>query len=362
MKDLIDKLLAAIPAYVRQFIALLSGPKRFVEGLDFESDTALEQALTFLAVTFALAFIVQVPLMPEKQNKEIFFGVSAVAAALSFVLSALILLASWRVVGGKLSWRKFAISSCYFSAISSLILLVAVLVAIGVLKLVDPADAAKIFGGTPIDPAEVTNWTALIVFEAIGVLGYLAAYVWVFAVWGAYRDLNQVSRLRSGIAFVIFVLLSIPALAAGLAITYAVSGGPGTAKVQLPTALVSKWETLKQTDNGDVRTRDVQTYTFWPNGTYGIFEGHASRDARCATMRSSIVVGQARVNGSTLTLHPGQRTDTLDDRCTGQKNESKQNHGLPVEEYQYEIRQYQDGQQLCLSGRYGQMCLKPIKQ
>jgi hypothetical protein len=78
MKELIEKLIAAIPTYARQMIELLRDPREFIEKIDLDSDDALKEALTFLAISFALVFIAEIPLLPQKQNKEILFGVSAV--------------------------------------------------------------------------------------------------------------------------------------------------------------------------------------------------------------------------------------------------------------------------------------------
>ncbi|HEX8894264.1 MAG TPA: hypothetical protein VF783_13115 [Terriglobales bacterium] len=106
MKELIEKLIAAIPAYVRQMIELLRNPREFIEKIDLDSDDALKEALMFLAISFALVFIAEIQLLPQKQNKEILFGVSAVLAAVSFTASVLLLLVSWKIVGGKAYLQK----------------------------------------------------------------------------------------------------------------------------------------------------------------------------------------------------------------------------------------------------------------
>ena len=80
MKELTEKLIAAIPQYVRQMIELLRNPREFIEKIDLDSD-ALREALMFLA-------------LPQKQNKDILFGVSADLAAVSFTVSVLLLLVS----------------------------------------------------------------------------------------------------------------------------------------------------------------------------------------------------------------------------------------------------------------------------
>jgi hypothetical protein len=93
MKELTEKLIAAIPHYVRQMIELLRNPREFIEKIDLDSD-ALREALMFLAISFALVFIAGIRLLPQEQNKEIRFGVSAVLTAVSFTVSVLLLLVS----------------------------------------------------------------------------------------------------------------------------------------------------------------------------------------------------------------------------------------------------------------------------
>jgi hypothetical protein len=47
--------------------------------------------------------------------------------------------------------------------------------------------------------------------------GMAAVIVWCIAGWGAYRELNRLSTLRSAVAAVVFVTLSIPVSAVFLA-------------------------------------------------------------------------------------------------------------------------------------------------
>jgi len=94
MKELIEKLIAAIPQYIRQMIELLRNPREFIGRIDLDSDDALKEALMFLAISFALVFIAEIPLLPQKQCTEILFGVSGVLAAVSYTVSVLLLLVS----------------------------------------------------------------------------------------------------------------------------------------------------------------------------------------------------------------------------------------------------------------------------
>jgi len=45
-------------------------------------------------------------------------------------------------------------------------------------------------------------------FWALFAVGFVVTFVWIFHIWSGYRELNQVSRTRSAIAFAIYLLLS----------------------------------------------------------------------------------------------------------------------------------------------------------
>jgi hypothetical protein len=48
---------------------------------------------------------------------------------------------------------------------------------------------------------------------SIGLIGFGCGLLWILAGWGAYRELNHLSRLRSIVAGVLFALFSVPVLA-----------------------------------------------------------------------------------------------------------------------------------------------------
>ncbi|WP_433967449.1 hypothetical protein [Tunturiibacter gelidiferens] len=103
MKEIIEKLVGALPFFGRRLVALLPAPKSAVLALDLESDSALEEAFTFVAVCFGIAFLAQIPLFFGKESKEVLFGILAVQSALAFALNVVLAVLVWRVVGE--SWR-----------------------------------------------------------------------------------------------------------------------------------------------------------------------------------------------------------------------------------------------------------------
>ena len=354
MKELIAKLMEEIPAYGRRFIDLLTNPKRFVAQLDLESETVLQEALTFLAVTFGLSFIAQLPLIAQGQNKEVLFGVSAVLTAMGFVLNLLVLALSWKIVGGHIALRKVVVYSCYFGSVSTVIALACTLMGVAIFKGFDPAMASQVFGGVAPDSVDLMKSTGYLSFLGMFGIGLLLVFVWLFCVWGAYRELTGVGRLRSGIAFVIFVVLGTVSMM--LQIVMAGSMSPAS-KTTFPASLVGDWEVRSVKQSNGTATSDIATYHFDPAGNYIIVASQGTSNGRCLTVVADNSFGHATVEGSSLTLHVQQHKEVVDDGCSGKKSETPR--GTENQVYQFSLQQSREGQRLCLTGRFGEMCLAP---
>jgi len=357
MKDLIDKLLAAIPAYARQMIELLRNPREFIRKLDLDSDSAQQDALTFLAISFGLAFIAQIPLLPGKANPGILFGASAVIAGLAFVVEVALLALSWKIVGGRLSFKKFLIVNCYFTSVSSLLFLMVELVAFGVCQVLDPATAHAVFHGPMPDPVDALRSEGVKALFLVLALGIVAVFVWIFFIWRAYRELNRVSKFRSAVAFVLFLVFSSIVLALQLLMGASLSP---TTETPFPTELVGVWETPPPQGPSFPLYPTGVAYSFDPQGYYHSIDSKAVSNGHCVTTTVDMEWGHASVKGSMLTLHPFSRTESIDGSCPGKKTEAAKN--LTNEEFQFAIRQSPEGQQLCLMGRYGENCLIPRKR
>lgn len=103
--------------------ALLLGPKTALLQHDLESDRSLQRAMTFLAISFAIAFIAQIPFLPDGHSIELTFGILAIQSALAFALNVVLAIVVWKIVGGKLLWKKVVVVTCYFSGVSTILFL-----------------------------------------------------------------------------------------------------------------------------------------------------------------------------------------------------------------------------------------------
>ena len=357
MKELVEKLIAAIPVYVKRLIELLRDPRGFVGKIDLDSEDALKEALTFLAISFGLAFIAQIPLLPEKQNKEIMFGVAAVLAAVAFLMSVLSLVVSWKIVGGKLTFKKFIIVSSYFSGVSTLLSLVFALIGLGVFKGLDPETAQQVLSGAYSDPVDLIKSTGYRAFWVVFGVGFVLVLVWVFRIWRTYRELNQVSKTRSAIAFVIFLLLSPVAIALQFGMA---AGLSATAAPHFPAELVGLWEVRRDSTANAMGIHNAMTVNFNSMGYYFMLISKGTTNGKCYVMISDGSNGHATVSGSNLTLHVQKHTESTDDTCNGTKSEFAKDTTNEV--FQYQLRQSPEGQQLCLIGKLGEACMSPKKQ
>jgi hypothetical protein len=360
MKDLLAKMLALLPAYGMQVIELVSGPKAFIARRDLASPTAIRKALTFAGLSFGLAFIAQVPLLAEKQDKEWMFGVLAIQAALGFLLNVAILALSWRLVGGRLAWKKFIAVTCYFSGISTLLFVGVSLLAAGAFNLLDSVHFKQMLNGAALDPDELLASLGFRVYLVIVGVGLLAVYTWIFFIWGAYRELNRLSKLRSGIALAIFLTLSPFQLLIGLLMNAsAVPLHPGT-KPTLPAELAGTWLRKREATSGGVHSGELITYAFFPGDTYFIIATTGSTNGRCLRMTTRRERGRVTAEGSMLAFTPRERSEVTDDGCSGRKWEA--NLELAKEVCRYELHRRTTGWELCLAGRFGETCLTPGKQ
>jgi len=364
LKDIFDKLYGALLPYCRQMAALLRGPKAAVLQMDLESDSALQEALTFLAVSFAIAFIGQIFFLPEKQDKEMLFGVLAVQAALSFVLNVAIVVLAWRTVGGKLASKKILVASCYFCGVSTLIFLIFSLVAAGAFKLLDPVEYQEVVTGTA-DPFGLMDSGGNKVFLGLLCVGALATFAWIVCVWGAYREFMHLSKVRSAIALLIFMTLSPVLLAVQLLMTLTIMATRTTPVV--PNELVGVWYKDVTKDAGNVRTTTGMTFEFdppkykiLPAGTYKQNGKIVLSDGKCAVTRTRNESGALFVRGSTMKLVPWGATESMDDPCAGKRSQTLTK--AEKTDFQYKVDQQPTGWILCLSDRFGQYCLAPKAQ
>ncbi len=370
-----EKLMGALPFFARRFVALLGEPKRTVLGLDLESDSALEEAFTFLAVSFGLSFLAQMPVIADmpvvfgKQDQATLFAIIAVLSALAFVLNVVLLAVVWKMVGASLAWKKIVAVSCYFCGFSTMLFALCFLLGTGCFKMLNPVEYKDMFSGIySIDPENTLGFKLFLAFMLLGVV---ASYVWIVYVWGAYREVMQVSKGKSAVALTLFTLLSPLVFAAQVVLSENLTQynqGPGmTRDLSGQWMLDQRPDSAASTSSVPATSTHSMLYTFTapespsdPIGFYELNDTRTSIDGKCVITVTKQESGTAEVHEPMIVLDPVKRTESRTDQCTGRTT------GTPLElskaEYRYKINKDATGWTLCLNDRFGDICLTPKRQ
>ena len=212
MNEFFREVLAYGPRYFVEFGTVFSGPKRFMSNRSTLSEQTYREALLFLCISlgvevFALSAVNVSPGMPWWRS-----AIELIVSTFLLVgLNAVALRVAWTIVGGKAPLRSFFVLYSYFAGVLGIIGLVFSLVAVGILKgwgsemLEMMRTRHSISGWSDY----WVSWSALWVVA----VGYVFGMGWQIAAWGAYREVNMLSRHRSFWAYVLFSILSLATLA-----------------------------------------------------------------------------------------------------------------------------------------------------
>lgn len=210
MKEMIEKAVLLIPRFLSEMLEVLVSPKPFLRQKQRIQANDIESACLFFGMTLLLAFAAQFSFIASWRENPVASLVSLTALTFLFVLLSLAVLRfSWFVVGGKATLRQLFVFYAYVTGPITVILVAFSIVSFLLLRLLDPAGFTNI-----VRNGFKTTWVPTSVgdkaFVAVALFGVMAALVWSVLAWGAFRELNSVSRRRSPIAFFIFLFLNAP--------------------------------------------------------------------------------------------------------------------------------------------------------
>jgi hypothetical protein len=224
MKDLFEWILQLGPTYLKDLLGLIQQPKRFAVGRATTHPLPIRDALAFLTISFLLSWIIKVsvglssPLqLPIEVLKD---GVFVLGEVLAY--GAAICLA-WRAVQGRAELETFFVVIFYYSGIFLMLRTAWFLFVTGIWRAFDPtlhAEMLKAACTGAMQPFLQEKAGQIFQSPAIAPLlfailaGMAALAAWVFAGWGAYREVNRLSRPRSAMAAMIFIVLCFPITAA----------------------------------------------------------------------------------------------------------------------------------------------------
>jgi hypothetical protein len=221
MKDLFEQILKYLPHYLTEFGAVFSGPKSFIATkLGNDAGDAFGEALLFLGISLTLVLLMYVPLLPAGKDFWSFAIPYYVSYVIEIPLAAMAIRAAWWIVGGRAPARPFFITYAYYVGVASVLIGAFDLVASGSFKTLDPKLYQEYSNASQSSQDWLQSNTDLVHRYAesyvtltaalIEVLGTLFIVIWGLIGWGAYRQLNGLSKLRSLAALIISWFLFLP--------------------------------------------------------------------------------------------------------------------------------------------------------
>lgn len=204
-----------IEGYWETLGALLTSPKAHLREHNTGLRPQLETALQFL-VPSVIPYAVFNALLPLNARQALYHILGNMFISFLIVyLSSLSLQVSWLLVGTKSPFIRYAITNCYYCAVSFLLGFGCILLAVGAVKIFDKellrllrqAAAGDLW---PLIEAKPLENSAFVTAFAIVLIGNVALLVWTYFFWGTYREMNKASIWQSFLAFVYACILSVP--------------------------------------------------------------------------------------------------------------------------------------------------------
>jgi hypothetical protein len=221
MWDALEKIIGFVPTYVVNLLALVQGPKRFVAERLSKNESQLENALAFLTVSFLIGWILKASFSRE-ENLFIELGSDAVFVFVQVLAYGAAICLAWRIVKGRADFRKFFVIHFYYTGVLSIILGCWFMTIMGTLRAGDPDFYRELLDATYrgniatflLENAEKFQKSPVFLsFYLVWLVGLFIVLTWTFAVWGAYRELNHLSKFRSVLAAAFFILFWFPVTA-----------------------------------------------------------------------------------------------------------------------------------------------------
>jgi hypothetical protein len=227
MKDLFEQILKYLPHYLTEFGAVFSGPKSFIATkLSTDAGDAFGEALLFLGISLTLVLLMYTPLLPAGKDFWSFAIPYYVSYIIEIPLAAMAIRAAWWIVGGRAPARSFFIAYAYYVGVGSVLIGAIDLVASGFFKTWDP-QLYREYSDSFQKVQSMDDWLqshtdlvhryaqsyVTLTAAVISGLGSLIVIIWGLIGWGAYRQLNGLSKLRSLAALMISWIFFLPVVA-----------------------------------------------------------------------------------------------------------------------------------------------------
>ena len=221
MAEFFKDALEQIPLFVSNFSEVLVHPRTFVKGVFSDAtsktikSTKINEALIFLGICLLITATLKAAVFggggTEDATPTGHAEVNALYLAKDALWKAFIVMAlagvmrlAWRIVGGAATYERYLVVNCYIFGVLSVMSHIILLV------------------GT-FEFGHLQRWPAL-TFVRFFALALTPLFVWCLYCWRVYRDINLSTSVKSALAFLILLLISLPVLGFSYGLRFALIG------------------------------------------------------------------------------------------------------------------------------------------
>jgi hypothetical protein len=164
--------------------------------------------------------VIEAPLIRNNLSVKLASGAAFVLFYMALYGGAICL--AWRIVGAGAPLKRFFSIHFYYAGVLKIIMSCLFLAMMGTIRAGDANLYEEIYDAVESGKYFLFLWENIdrllssSIYQlsiSIGLIGFGCGLLWILAGWGAYRELNHLSRLRSIVAGVLFALFSVPVLA-----------------------------------------------------------------------------------------------------------------------------------------------------
>ena len=212
MNDLIAAFLKEVLGYVPVLASVVASPRQTIPHRIYDRNAPLKDAMTFFGATLALLLVLQAPLVGSEHDYIKVAGPLLAIKIVTMLVFAASITFLFRVAGGHGGFIATLCASLYIVAPVYLFTVTLKLLGLGILTTGHPAETADLKAGalsfeqtmhllTSEGSGTAMLITGLMLVYMIGVIG------WYLVCWRIYRQIHDVSRLRSGLIYLVTWLL-----------------------------------------------------------------------------------------------------------------------------------------------------------
>ena len=211
MKEVITQILKVIPDYLINFFKIIASPREFTLNKLPKNESEITERLKESLVFILISYLLIVLLTASQDDTENFYknvGSEAISILITISIYAFAIFIAWRIVGGRQKFLNYFIIYSYQSGIVLIIIVLFEIMSDGYFKVFDIELYKNLLDDKFVIDKKLFENSTFVLGLIIYFLGYVIVTIWGLILWGAYRIMNNLTKLKSFGAFLITIILS----------------------------------------------------------------------------------------------------------------------------------------------------------